>query len=40
MMERLIQQNEEKERQTDASATTSSFAIRAYNSPNLYHFDV
>ena len=26
MMERLIQQNEEKERQADASATTSSFA--------------
>ena len=31
MMERLIQQNEETERQTDASATTSSFAVSASN---------
>ena len=34
MMERLIQQIEEKERQTDASATNSSFAVRASHS---YH---
>ena len=31
IMERLIQQSEEKERQMDASATTSSFALRASN---------
>ena len=31
MMENLIQQNEERDRQTDASATTSSFAVRASN---------
>ena len=42
MMERLIQQNEEKERQTDAFTTTSSFAVWASNRyfriPQKIHF--
>ena len=31
MIQKLIQQNEERDRQTDASATTSSFTVRASN---------
>ena len=37
MMEKLIQQNQEKERQTDASASTSSFAVRASNTDVVSH---
>ena len=31
MMEKLLEQNEERNRQTDTNAETSSFAVRASN---------
>ena len=39
MMEKLISQNQERVRQTDASATTSSFGVRTSNNgPFGYNF--
>ena len=38
MMEKLLEQNEERNRQTDTNATTSSFAVRSSNIQSHYYF--
>ena len=35
MMEKLLEQNEERNRQSDVSATTLSFGVRASNNQSL-----
>ena len=44
MMEKLLEQNEERNRQTDTNAATSSFAVRSSNnntfSIRLYYYNV